>query len=66
VLAPRGDETLALRALVRTREDLVGARVALANLLRAQLDVADQVAVGSAQCLSCMGRVGVEPTRDGL
>jgi transposase len=38
VLAPSGDETLALRALVRTREDLVGARVALANQLRAQLD----------------------------
>jgi transposase len=38
VLAPCGDETLALRALVRTREDLVGARVALANQLRAQLD----------------------------
>jgi len=38
VLAPLGDETLALRALVRTREDLVGARVALANQLRAQLD----------------------------
>jgi transposase len=36
-LAPCGDETLALRALVRTREDLVGARVALANQLRAQL-----------------------------
>jgi transposase len=39
-LAPSGDETLALRALVRTREDLVGARVALANQLRAQLDAA--------------------------
>lgn len=38
VLAPCGDETLALRALVRTREDLVDARVALANQLRAQLD----------------------------
>jgi transposase len=38
VLAPSGDETLALRALVRTREDLVAARVALANQLRAQLD----------------------------
>ena len=37
-LAPSGDETLALRALVRTREDLVAARVALANQLRAQLD----------------------------
>ena len=40
VLAPCGDETLALRTLVRTREDLVGARVALANQLRAQLDAA--------------------------
>jgi len=37
-LAPSGDETLALRALVRTREDLVRARVGLANQLRAQLD----------------------------
>jgi len=37
-LAPSGDETMALRALVRTREDLVGARVGLANQLRAQLD----------------------------
>jgi transposase len=37
-LAPSGDETMALRVLVRTREDLVGARVALANQLRAQLD----------------------------
>lgn len=37
-LAPCGDETLALRALVRTREDLVQARVALANQLRGQLD----------------------------
>ncbi len=38
VLEPLGDETLALRALVRTREELVGARVALANQLRAQLE----------------------------
>jgi transposase len=37
-LAPSSDETLALRALVRTREDLVAARVALANQLRAHLD----------------------------
>lgn len=36
-LAPCGDETLALRALVRTREDLVKTRVALANQLRAHL-----------------------------
>ena len=32
------DETKALRALTRTRDDLVGARVALCNQLRAQLD----------------------------
>lgn len=32
------DQTRALRALSRTREDLVGARVALANELRAQLE----------------------------
>lgn len=38
VLEPLGDETLALRALVRTREELVAARVALANQLRAQLE----------------------------
>jgi transposase len=37
-LAPSGDETIALRALVRTREDLVAARIGLANQLRAQLD----------------------------
>src|SRR5436190_4450442 len=38
VLEPDGDETKALRALTRTREDLVQARVALANQLRAQLE----------------------------
>jgi transposase len=38
VLAPLRDGTLALRALVRAREDLVEAKVALANQLRAQLD----------------------------
>jgi transposase len=37
-VAASSDETLALRALVRTREDLVEARVGLANQLRAQLD----------------------------
>lgn len=37
-LVPNSDETKALRALTRTREDLVGARVRLANELRAQLD----------------------------
>ena len=37
-LCPQGDETLALQALCRTREDLVETRVALANQLRAQLD----------------------------
>jgi transposase len=37
-LAPSSDETLALRTLCRAREDLVHARVALANQLRAQLD----------------------------
>jgi len=37
-LAPSSDETIALQALVRTREDLVGVRVHLANQLRAQLD----------------------------
>ncbi len=38
VLRPDSDETKALRALTRTREDLVSARVRLANELRAQLE----------------------------
>ena len=38
VLEPDSDETKALRALTRSREDLVQARVALANQLRSQLD----------------------------
>jgi transposase len=37
LLEPDLDETKALRALIRAREDLVGARVALANQLRAEL-----------------------------
>ncbi len=37
-MRPHSDETKALRALTRTREDLVGARVRLANELRAQLE----------------------------
>src|SRR5215211_3913017 len=37
-LRPHSDETRALRALTRTREDLVAARVRLANELRAQLE----------------------------
>jgi transposase len=37
VLVPDSDQTKALRALTRSREDLVQARVALANELRAQL-----------------------------
>lgn len=37
VLVPDGDETKALKALTRAREDLVGVRVELANQLRAQL-----------------------------
>ncbi len=37
ILEPDCDQTKALRALVRAREDLVGARVALANQLRAEL-----------------------------
>jgi transposase len=36
-LVPDGDETKALRTLTRAREDLVAARVELANQLRAQL-----------------------------
>ena len=38
VLEPDGDETKALRALTRAREDLVHARVALTNQLRAELE----------------------------
>jgi transposase len=38
VLEPDADETRALRALTRAREDLVGQRVCLANQLRAQLE----------------------------
>jgi transposase len=38
VLEPDGDETRALRALTRARDDLVAQRVALANQLRAQLE----------------------------
>ena len=37
ILVPDSDQTKALRALTRAREDLVGTRVALANELRAQL-----------------------------
>jgi transposase len=37
-LVPDGEETKALRALTRAREDLVGVRVELANQLRAQLE----------------------------
>lgn len=37
-LVPDSDETKALRALTRSREDLVGTRVALANRLRAELE----------------------------
>ena len=35
---PASDEVKALRALVRSRDDLVAERVAVANQLRAQLD----------------------------
>ena len=38
VLVPDGDETKALRALSRAREDLVKTRVQLANQLRAELE----------------------------
>jgi transposase len=38
VLEPDSDETKAIRALTRAREDLVTARVALANQLRAELE----------------------------
>jgi transposase len=38
VLEPDSDETKALRALTRAREDLVGMRTALANQLRAELE----------------------------
>ena len=38
ILVPDSDQTKALRALTRAREDLVDTRVALANELRAQLE----------------------------
>src|SRR6516225_10707803 len=38
VLEPDSDETKALRALTRAREDLVGTRTAVTNQLRAQLE----------------------------
>jgi transposase len=38
VLEPDGDQTKALRALTRGRQDLVGARTALTNQLRAELE----------------------------
>jgi transposase len=38
LLEPDSDQTKALRALVRAREDLVGAKVALGNQLRAELE----------------------------
>jgi transposase len=38
ILEPDSDQTKAVRALVRAREDLVAARVALANQLRAELE----------------------------
>src|SRR3954451_16386750 len=38
VLVPDGDDTKALRALTRAREDLVQTRVELANQLRAELE----------------------------
>jgi transposase len=38
VLEPDSDQTKAIRALTRAREDLVMARVALANQLRAELE----------------------------
>jgi transposase len=38
ILEPDSDQTKALRALTRAREDLVAARVAMANQLRAELE----------------------------
>jgi transposase len=38
ILEPDGDQTKALRALTRAREDLVAARVAMANQLRSELE----------------------------
>lgn len=46
VLVPDADETRALRALTRAREDLVGTRVGLANQLRAELERSWPGAVG--------------------
>lgn len=38
ILEPDSDETKAIRALTRARDDLVGARAALTNQLRAELE----------------------------
>ena len=38
ILEPDSDQTKALRALTRAREDLVAARVTLANQLRSELE----------------------------
>jgi transposase len=62
VLVPDSDATKALRALCRAREDLVDARVALANELRAQLEQfwfgASRIfaAVDSSICLAFLKR----------
>ncbi len=45
-LVPDGPETKVMRALTRTRKDLVEARVALANQLRSQLELCFPGAVG--------------------
>ncbi len=62
LLSPDSDETRALRALTRAREDLVEQRVALANQLRAQLEAFWPGAAGifaevdSAICLAFLER----------
>jgi transposase len=45
-LVPDGDDTRALRALTRAREDLVAARVSLGNQLRAELERSWPGAIG--------------------
>jgi transposase len=65
-LVPDGEETKALRALTRAREDLDGVRVEQANQLRAQLQAFWPGAlifseVDSAISLACIGRF---PTPD--
>jgi hypothetical protein len=72
LLEPDSDQTKALRALTRSREDLVAARVALANQLRAELErfwtgpVGLFAALDSPISLAFLARYPSPRTRAGL